>query len=147
MTAEQSKHDQLVLAEIWGDTVNMKHLFGAMLIGVVLGFSFYWTGLQVVRSYYPNIQASLSQAVALLVGIVGCLLAAVISAKLFPPKRSLTEQESTEEDRARILHELQVDITQEAADIKDMPQDILDEMRELQLDKLFQSSTSEKKDT
>ena len=146
MTAEKVKDSELELAEIWGDTVNLKHLAGAMIIGVVLGFSFYWTGLQIIKSLYPDIQISLQQALALLVGIVGCLLAAVISAKLYPPKRILTEQSASQEDRRLILQELQIDQAQEAEDMKSMPQDILDEMRELKLDELFQVSSSDKKE-
>jgi hypothetical protein len=125
------------LADIWGDTVNMKHLGGAMIIGVVLGFGFYWLGLQVIKAYYPAMQGSLQQAIALLVGIAGCLLAAVISAKLFPPKRTVTEQEFSADDRERVLLELQVDMAQEAEDLKTMSPEILAEMKELQLDSVF----------
>lgn len=146
MTAEKVKDSELELAEIWGDTVNLRHLAGAMIIGMILGFSFYWTGLQIIKSFYPDIQASLQQALALLVGIVGCLLAAVISAKLYPPKRILTEQAASQEDRQLILQELQIDINQEAEDMATMPQDILKEMHELKLDELFQVSSPGKKE-
>ncbi len=132
------------LADIWGDTVNLKHLGGAMIIGVVLGFSFYWAGLQVVKAQYPTIQGSLQQAIALLVGIVGCLLAAVVSAKLFPPKRTLSEQEFSASDRERVLHDLQIDMAQEAEDMKTMPPEILHEMKELQLDAIFLEKSTKK---
>ena len=132
------------LAEIWGDTVNLKHLGGAMLIGVLLGFGFFWSGLHLIKAQYPAIQGSLQTAIALLVGIFGCLLAAVISAKLFGPKRTLTEQEFSAEDRLRVLQDLQVDMSQEAADMKTMPAEILAEMRELQLDAMFQTQASNK---
>jgi hypothetical protein len=133
------------LADIWGDTVKLKHLGGAMVIGVVLGFAFYWSGLQVVKAQYPNIQPGLLQAVGLLVGIVGCLLAAVISAKLYPPKRTLSEQEFSPENRAQVLQELQVDMVQEAEDMKTMSPAILAEMKELQLDVVFQAPGADKK--
>lgn len=131
-------------ADIWGDTVNLKHLGGAMVIGVILGFSFFWSGLQVIKAQYPTIQASLQNASALLVGILGCLLAAVISAKLFPPKRTLSEQNFSDEDRERVLTELQIDRAAEAEAMKTMPADILAEMKELQLDKVFSQPDSSK---
>lgn len=131
------KKKMLFLADVWGDTVNLKHLAGAMAIGVVLGFSFFWCGLQAIKTVKPDMQPSLQSAIALLVGIAGCLLAAVISAKLFPPKRTLSEQQFSSEDRERVLTELQVDRVREAEDMKTMPDDILQEMKELQLDQLF----------
>jgi len=142
MTAKESTNTEL--AEIWGDTVNLKHLAGAMVIGAVLGFCFFYGGLQAIKYLYPDIQKSLQEALALLVGIVGCLLAAIISARLFPPKRFLIEQEVSQEDREQIIHELQIDIEQELKDMETMPKAILDEMRELKLLEMFQPSPEKK---
>lgn len=130
------------LADIWGDTVNLHHLGGAMVIGVLLGFGFFWSGLHLIKAQYPGMQASLQSAIALLVGIAGCLLAAVISAKLFRPKRKLTEQESSADDRQRVLQDLQVDMVQEMADMATMSPEILAEMKELKLETMFQTTVS-----
>lgn len=144
---EEKRKTSPLLADIWGDTVNLKHLGAAMAIGVALGFTFFWSGLQVVKAQYPDIQASLQSAVALLVGILGCLLAAVVSAKLFPPKRSLSEQSFSIEDRERVLNELQLDRAAEAEDMKVMPPDILAEMKELQLDEVLGRPQTDKGET
>lgn len=132
------------LAIIWGDTVKLKHLAGAMLIGMVLGISFYQGGLTIIEKYFSSLPENLHKSVALLVGIVGCLLAAVISAKLFPPKRVLSEQEFAPEDRERVLKELQIDLDQEAEDLKTMSPAVLREMEELQLLELFQKQPQNK---
>lgn len=41
--AEENKKVQN-LADIWGDTVDLKHLAYAMIIGIVLGFCFFSGG-------------------------------------------------------------------------------------------------------
>jgi len=125
------------LANVWGDTVDLKHLAGAMLIGIGLGFSFFKGGQMTLERMYPAMDKGLSNAMAMLVGIVGCLLAAVISAKLFPPKRTLSEQQFSEADRERVLKELQVDLAAEAEYMKTMSPEMLREMRELKLDEVF----------
>ncbi len=127
------------LANIWGDTVDLKHLAGAMLIGIGLGFAFFRGGQEGLLHLYPDLGAGLNNAGALLVGIVGCLLAAVVSARLFPPKRTLSEQQFSEDDRERVLRELQVDLSVEAAYAQSMPEDIREEMKELQLDAVFRA--------
>lgn len=128
------------LAIIWGDTVSLRHLAGAMLIGMVLGISFYKGGLYIIVDQFSGIPANLHKSVGLLFGIVGCLIAAVISARLFPPKRVLSEQQFSPEERERVLKELQVDIEQEAEDMKTMSPAVLKEMEELQLLELFRKT-------
>ena len=126
-----------VLANIWGDTVDLKHLAGAMAIGVGLGFSFFLGGVQLIGHLQPGLSKDLKNAGAMLIGIVGCLLAAVISAKLFPPKRTLSEQHFSEADRERVLKELQIDLEAEAEYMKTMSPEMLREMQELRLDSVF----------
>lgn len=98
---------------------------------------FFRGGIEIIKTTHPDIQASLQSAIALLIGIVGCLLAAVISAKLFPPKRTLSEQKFSENDRERVLHELQINIEEERRYMEEMPADVRREMKELELDRLF----------
>ena len=125
------------LALIWGDTVDLKHLGAAMIIGVVLGFVFYRGGLYIIETQFAQLPVNLHKSIALLVGIAGCLLAAVISAKLFPPKRIMSEQSFSAEDRERVLRELQVNLDEEAEEMKKMPPSIIKEMEELQLADVF----------
>lgn len=124
-------------ADIWGDTVDLRHLAGGMIIGVVVGLGFYLTGLAVIKANYPQLPANLSTAYALLVGIVGCLIAAAISAKLFPPKRTLKQGEFSLSDREAVLEELQIDRKREREELQSVSPEILTEMKELQLYNLF----------
>lgn len=133
-------------ALIWGDTVDLKHLGAAMIIGVVLGFVFYREGLYIIETQFSQFPVNLHKSIALLVGIGGCLLAAVISAKLFPPKRIMSEQSFSPEDRERVLRELQIDLDQEAAEMKNMPPSIIKEMEELQLADVFRNPSAPPKE-
>jgi hypothetical protein len=131
----------LKLATIWGDTVDMKHLGGAMVIGIILGFVFYKGGLLIIDTHFSQLAKNLHTSIALLIGIIGCLLAAVVSAKLFLPKRTMSEQAFSPEDRKRVLQELQINLAEEAAELKVTPADTIREMRDLQLLDIFQEST------
>jgi multidrug transporter EmrE-like cation transporter len=126
-----------IYADVWGDTVDLKHLAMGMLIGIVIGLSFYLAGVTYLKANYPKLPLNLTTAYALLVGIAGCLLAAVISAKLFPPKRVLNQGKFSDEDRMAVLNELQIDIAKEAEEIKLIDADVAAEMKELQLYDLF----------
>ena len=125
------------MADIWGDTVNLHHLGCAMVIGLFLGSLFYVGGLKIIEGLFPDLVASLQRAMGLIVGIVGCLLAAFISARLFPPKRTLTEESFSPESRLKILKEMGVNMKEEAELMKNMPADIIHEMKELQLYDVF----------
>lgn len=87
------------LTEVWGDTVSLKQLGYASILGFALTMAFFLAG----RSYFlglGTIETSLAKGYSLLVGMAGCILSAVISAKLFKPKRIIEEhldQESVEE--------------------------------------------------
>jgi multidrug transporter EmrE-like cation transporter len=126
-----------IYADVWGDTVDLKHLAMGMLIGIVVGLSFYLAGVTYLKTNYPKLPLNLTTAYALLVGIAGCLLAAIISAKLFPPKRVLNQGKFSDEDRMAVLNELQIDIAKEAEEIKLIDADVAAEMKELQLYDLF----------
>lgn len=132
------------LALIWGDTVDLKHLGSAMIIGMVLGFSFYRGGLLIIETQFTQLPVNLHKSIALLVGIAGCLLAAVISAKMFPPKRVMSEQSFSDEDRERVLRELQVDLEQEAEAMKHMHPSVIKEMEELHLADVFRKTNGVK---
>ena len=125
------------LADIWGDTVNLRHLGGAMIVGIILGTLFYIAGFECIRRIRPDMVLSLQKAMGLVIGIVGCLLAAVVSPRLFPPKRTLTEESFSPENRLQVLAELGVDMAAESEDMKSMPDEIIQEMKDLQLYDVF----------
>lgn len=133
-------------ADIWGDTVDLKHLATGMIIGIVIGLGFYLTGLTFIKANYPKLPLNLTTAYALLVGIAGCLLAAVISAKLFPPKRILTQGEFSDADRIAVLEELQIDLKKEIEELKTVDADVIEEMKELQLYDLFTGKSGTQKE-
>lgn len=133
-------------ADIWGDTVDLKHLAAGMIIGIVIGLGFYLMGLAYIKANFAKLPLNLSTAYALLVGIAGCLIAAVISAKLFPPKRILIQGEFSDADRIAVLEELQIDRAKEAEELKTVDADVIEEMKELQIYDLFAGKTGKPKE-
>lgn len=125
------------LADIWGDTVDLKHLAAGMSIGIILALVFYLGGIQVIKSQFPKLAANLVTGYALLAGIVGCLAAAFVSSKLFPPKREVKEAELSQEERLLVIKELNLDMEQEALALQGLPPAIEDEMKQLKLYELF----------
>ena len=132
-------------ADVWGDTVNLKHLASGMVIGIVISLSCYIGGLRWLQASFPTLPASLMTAYALLLGIVGCLISAVVSAKLFNPKRTLNEESFSEEDRNIVLDELKIDRAKEAEELKSIEPAIKEEMKELKLYELFSGQDDHKK--
>ncbi|WP_312200449.1 hypothetical protein [Anaerospora hongkongensis] len=124
-------------ADVWGDTVDLKHLAIAMGIGIIISLSFYILGLNYLQANVSKLAANLMTAYALLIGIAGCLLSAIISAKLFKPKRKLNEEEFSEEDRLAVLEELKIDIDKEAEELQFVGAKVIQEMKDLQIYDLF----------
>jgi hypothetical protein len=52
-----------------------------MILAIVVSLSCYIIGLKVIQANYPKLAANLMTGYALLVGIGGCLLSAVVTAK------------------------------------------------------------------
>lgn len=78
------------LTEVWGDTVNLKELLFAILLGILFTMGFYL----IARHFFlqiDSIEDSLARGYALFVGIAGCLISSVISARIFKPKRVISE--------------------------------------------------------
>ena len=71
--------------EVWGDTVDSRHLLGSIGLGVGIAVPVYlladW-GFDVLTG-----GDVLAHSYALVAGLVACVLAAVIAARLFKPKR------------------------------------------------------------
>lgn len=124
-------------ADVWGDTVDVRHLSLAIVLGIVGSLSCYILGLSIIQSNFPQIAENLSKAYALLIGIFSSLLCACISTKLFKPKRILKEKNFSEEDRNLVLEELHIDRDKEAEALKTVEKVIIEEMKNLQLYELF----------
>lgn len=137
--------DKKPYADVWGDTVDLRHLAIAMIIGIAISLTCYILGLKYIQASYPKLAPNLKTAYALLIGICGCLVSAVVSARMFAPKRILKEDEFSLEDREAVLAELQIDRAREAEEIKTVPPRIAAEMKELHLYDLFAGTGDKKK--
>lgn len=132
-------------ADVWGDTVDLKHLAIAMGIGIIISLLFYILGLNYLQANVSKLAANLMTAYALLIGIAGCLLSAIISAKLFKPKRKLNEEEFSEADRLAVLEELKIDIDKEADELQFVGPKVIQEMKDLQIYDLFARKNTKSK--
>jgi len=103
MVEENKKEKKQALTEVWGDTVNLKELLVAVLLGIVFTMGFYL----VARHFFlqiDSIEASLARGYALFVGIAGCLISSVISAKMFKPKRVISEMQQDHDIEDVLAH-------------------------------------------
>lgn len=113
---------------VWNDPVDLKHLSKSIAICVTISL----TTFLVARTVFEHLvdTKSLSGGYALLVGLVGCVTAAAICARLFAPKRTFSDE--GEDRRAAAVAELEaMGSTPEA--FSDLPATVRDEMHELGL--------------
>ena len=119
------------LTEVWGDTVNLRELLIASIIGVVITMGAYLIGRHIF-SGMPDLSAGVAKGYALLVGICGCITSGAISAKLFKPKRVFFESQP-DEKLEDILLAAGITAEEEAAALSIMDPEIIAEMEELEL--------------
>lgn len=129
MSKKNQQHKPYV--EVWGDTVDLKHLLYSSVLGIVFTLGMYLVG----RTIFLNIEGleiGLAKGYSLLVGIVGCLAAAVISAKLFKPKRSI-EEKNEGASMEEILEAAGMTVEEEIAALRNLDPKLIAEMEELEL--------------
>lgn len=87
--------------EVWGDTVDSRH----MALSVALGAGIAAPTFLLARWVFSRTvdDQTLAGSYALLLGLAGCVLAAVVAARLFPPKRVVRESSATLESRQEAL--------------------------------------------
>lgn len=124
------------LAEVWGDTVDLRHLAWAIAIGTgisVLGFYLASRWLATVVE-----SRQLAHAYAMLAGLAGCVIAGVICARAFAPKREVTELDTSNDPewRREVLEELARQ-PGGLGTVQDLPPAVLQELKELKLYELF----------
>ena len=124
------------LAEVWGDTVDLKHLTWAIVIGIGISVTGYFFASRWLASVVESKQ--LAQAYAMLAGLAGCVIAGVICARIFPPKRVVTEKDISSDPawRAEVLAELE-NQPGGLGRIADLPPAVVNELKELKLYDLF----------
>ena len=130
MNTEPEKK-QKVLTEVWGDTVNIKELAISIILGVVFTMVFYLIGRKIFMSM-GTIEENLAKGYALFIGIAGCFIAAVISAKSFRPKRIVGELDSTT-DVAEVLEYAHMTPEEEGEALTKVGPDVIKEMEDLEL--------------
>jgi hypothetical protein len=122
------------LYEVWGDTVDARHLVYSIAIGAVVSLSAFYAAQAVLTGWVENLQ--MARAYAMLVGIVGCLVGGTISARLFKPKRHVVEHQADPAWRAQVLVELQNEFG-DLGRLADLPPSTLAELHEMDLYQLF----------
>ncbi|AQA06208.1 hypothetical protein BVC93_07325 [Mycobacterium sp. MS1601] len=98
-TTERSEGsiDDSRLVEVWGDTVDERHVKSAVALSVVLAVPSFLGARALFSTTMEN--QDLARTYAMLAGLFACLLAAVISAKFFKPKRIVTERQLDPEEQ------------------------------------------------
>lgn len=89
------------LIEVWGDTVDSRHMCGAIVLGGGLAAPTFLIGREIFTATVED--QTLAQSYALLLGLAACLIAATIAARLFKPKRIVRETSGIHSARREAL--------------------------------------------
>ena len=122
------------LYEVWGDTVDGRHLIYAIAIGAVVSLGAFFIAKHLLVGWVAS--AQMARAYAMLIGIVGCLAGGAISAALFKPKRHVMEHQADPAWRAQVLLELQNEFG-DLGKLSDLPPATIAELHEMDLYELF----------
>lgn len=122
------------LFEVWGDTVDGRHLLYSIAIGALVSLGAFFTAQHLLLGWVES--AQMARAYAMLVGIVGCLVGGGICAALFKPKRNVVEHLADPAWRAKILVELQNEFGP-LGSLADLPAATIAELKEMDLYDLF----------
>lgn len=125
------------LVEVWGDTADTGHLAWSILIGGSVSIVSFLVASRLLAGLVAT--PELARAYAMLAGLAGCLLAGVICAILFRPKREVTEGDAGDPRwREEVLDKLAAE-SGGLGSVADLPAAAVREMQELQLFELFAS--------
>lgn len=122
------KNDHLL--EVWGDTVDSRHLFGSIALGVGLGVPAYL----VAEWFFGDMTGgtAIGRSYALVAGLVACFVAAVIAAKLFKPKRVVSVGTQVAGSREAAMDAIEDELGP-LGDPDELPASTLNEVKELGL--------------
>ncbi|WP_250441407.1 hypothetical protein [Caballeronia sp. AZ1_KS37] len=132
--SQSAETTEYQLVEIWGDTVDTRHLAWSVVLGIAISYGAFAIANRVLAAYVPD--AAMARAYAMLVGLAGCLIAGAVCAKLFKPKREVVEEAHGAAGREEVLKQL----ANEAGGlgrVADLPPSVVAEMKELGLYELF----------
>lgn len=134
------------LAEVWSDTVDLRQLAWAIGIGIVISVAGFYAASHWLRGIVGS--PELAHAYAMLAGLAGCVLAGLICARLFPPKRIVVEHSATQDPawRAEVLAEL-AEQPGGLGTLADLPEAAVRELKALDLYELFAQPAAPAPDT
>lgn len=116
------------LAEVWNDTVKIRDLAVATVLGILFGMTFFLVAEYALARFQwggPDQQ----KGYALLFGILGCLLSGILSVHFFKAKRNVVPGTRVRFQDA--LLQLGVDPNEEIAAIRASSQENRNELAEL----------------
>lgn len=125
------------LVEVWGDTVNETHVKISVLLGAGLAVPTFLVAREVLSATMEN--QDLAKTYAMLAGLLACLVAAIVSARLFEPKRIVSEQTLDREQQI----EAALDIARQPLGmgrLSDLDDAGREELRRLGLDEVFEEA-------
>jgi len=131
MNHNKDLNEKKKYTEVWGDRVILRELAIACLLGIVLTMSFFIIGQRIFHSM-ESLDKSLADGYALIVGVAGCILSGVISAKLFKPKR-IVEEKVEFEDIEEILKSAGITVEEEIEALSTADKDVIKELEDLKL--------------
>lgn len=122
------------LYEVWGDTVDSRHLVASIAVGAVCSLGVFFLAERLLTGWVES--AQMARAYAMLLGILGSLLGGAVSACLFKPKRHVVEHVTDPAWRLQVIEELRVEYGG-IGQPTDLPPEVRAELRELGLERLF----------
>lgn len=123
------------LVEVWGDTADVKHLAWAIVLGIGISLPAYLLAARMLTAFVSS--PELAKAYGMLAGLGGCVIAGVMCALLFKPKRVVVEGEAADPFwRQEVLAKL-AEQTGDLGSVADLPPGVVQEMKELQIYDLF----------
>lgn len=117
--------------EVWGETVDLKELVYASIIGIVLTMGMFLIGRKIFLNM-NNINLGLVNGYSLLFGVLGCILSGIISARLFKPKR-IIEVRHSKENTEEVISAAGMTVEEEIEALSNIDSQIIKELEELKL--------------
>lgn len=133
----ESRSPRRQLVEVWGDTADVMHLAWSIALGVGISLPSFLLASRLLASVVSS--QELAKAYGMLAGLAGCVIAGVLCAVLFKPKRVVVEDEVADPFwRQEVLTKL-AEQTGDLGSVADLPPAVVQEMKELKLYDLFVS--------
>ncbi|WP_296234479.1 hypothetical protein [uncultured Pseudomonas sp.] len=136
-TSAEVTRDTNNLYEVWGDTVDSRHLVLAILVSSVVSLGTYALALWILAGILDS--AQMAKAYAMLFGILGCLAGGTICALLFKPKRDVIEHAADPAFREQVVNDLLKEYGS-LGRLEETSSEVIAELRDLGLYELFRDA-------